>query len=232
VANKEITFYTHPSTFGNGYFPESPPYDRIAGLMIDGETLWAKPSILAEENNYQRTDTEALTLTLPGPLAHTTADYFRDFYADPPHFYTVSNPFAERAAQSNCHRFGTTVWTNRPQGIHEATNIASQIISKNQRLSDAAPPLGQLVAFGTIEAENNLWDIRDRLSYHTQLSLGPDRYLQVMTFAGNMGLSHSLEETSAFYRGKHPPIEVFQSVGVEPLPADAQAVDVLRRAFG
>ena len=116
MSQKEITLYTDTSTwFSPNATRETAPYDRIAGITIDGETMWADPAFIAAENSYRKTDTVAQTLVLPTRLALMTARYFQDFFAQPTRFYHPSITRSDMQERSNCHRFGTTLYTNRPQ---------------------------------------------------------------------------------------------------------------------
>jgi hypothetical protein len=159
MANKEVTFYTHPSTYINPYnAPVSPHYNRVAGLRIDNETLWAKLRVLPSENSYSKTNTEAQTFELPASLVNAVANYFQDFHVNPVPLYTLSGPFSEYATQSNCHRFGASVWADNPHSFLEASSVVSAVIGEEQRLDPVAAmplPVGQLAVIGTIDPSDS-----------------------------------------------------------------------------
>ena len=188
MANVEVTFYTHPSNWGNDFHPEIAPYDRVAGIAFEGEELWTAKSQLPGENSYRKTDTEALTLNLPRDFALPVVDYFHDFYADPSRFYQASDILKDVDYRRNCHRFGASVLKRCPQDIFTAYGIAAEIATTNKHVRGKRA-LGDLAV---LAHSKNPFELKPTFAAHTMVSLGnalPGQYIHTVVLEGNLAIS-------------------------------------------
>ncbi len=197
-------------------------------MSFEGEELWADISQLSNANAYRRTDTEALPLELPQKFALSVADYFHDFYVDPPRLYRVSDVLNDREHRSNCHRFGAAVLSQCPQEFFNAYGIVAEIARIGDRQHRRA--LGSLAVLSTPE---NPFGFNHRLVQHTMVSLGsalPDQYLHTIALGGNLAISPLEPSLDSSKIG-----DLLPDVSTKSSPANLrpnpQAVDEARRVW-
>ncbi len=189
----KVTLYTHPSRHINTHFADAYPYRRVAGMHVEGETMWAKQRLLTSENSYNPTDTDDQTLVLPHRLAMNVATYFKTFYADHSAPYRLDDTFAHRATGSNCFRFAASMHTGQLQGFYESYSITSTAIE--QRASSAPARVGDIAIVGTNGP--NIFDFSGAHTVHASVRLGSAApqpqldSLEVIAIDGNMAISNS-----------------------------------------
>lgn len=226
MASVEVTFYTHPSSWVNGIYPDQTLYNRVSGIAFENEELWADTSQLASENSYSRTDTEALTLSMPREFALPVVEYFHDFYADPPRFYKVSEVLNDLDQRSNCHRFGASVLKKSPQDFFTAYGIVTEV-AQTAKCTPNERALGDLAVLAFPE---NPYEAEHPFAAHTMVSLGnslPDHYIHTVALGGNLAIS-PLEPFVDSYREESPTDVNFHSSMVDIHP-DPQLIDWLKR---
>lgn len=197
-----ITLYTHPSTWHGRFEPATTPHDRIAGLEVHGQRLWQDLSQQASENKYQRTDTEARSLTVPTIFAKRVAGYFYDFYANPLKKFNPSrdSSFVEQA--SNCHRFAITIHTGQEQDYLSSFGTANEIVSRRKEIK-LPQKFGQLAVIGASNGDK-LPGLPGEEVLHTMVSLGEaasNMYIQVACYNGNLSLT-TLQDSYSIYVNK------------------------------
>lgn len=174
MAAETLTLFTKPETFIRPNRPPAcQPYQRIAGVALKGETLWAHQEHAPQELHFDPFDTTRTVLELPTPLVVATVDYFRRYQAERRKSKDLSH---------NCHHFASWMTGTVLEGD-------LQVPDDSVRLRFPAEPnlpAGMRGIYTAVEPQA----APDGIAYmHSVIGLGDDpRLLEVVAIDGPMAL--------------------------------------------